>query len=843
MEVTLYYSPFFTGETYRTPNGKPRFEKIVGDAGLLEFLELRLGLSGKESGAIDRLLAYRKALGDVQSEAFYVDAYGNDPLATAKEILRWRDLLVMEGFDPKVSYASSRLQKLAEVEALFHEPGNPERWKLVHERVKGALPGVKIVVRHDLALLPRLIRETLERLGVTEGLAVSGKAFDAEGKSIAIWNFGTVAEAFQWAVDNHRDETVVCPDPFRLNAVLRNRGKAVLAASAGGDSSILQFFRLGLSLLERPVNVKNLLEYLRNGFSPIPGEQRYDLAWVLKTEGGRGKKWTKALEDCKGVSEVDTFLKSLLDAKIEKGMVSKSVVSNWCEAVPDAVSDKEKKLINEGNKSYVAVLFGLCDGMCRILEKEPSDEVSVDFVQKAVKTLYTLSPVRTDEAMAQGWDAVDSHRSLVDSPEKLWWLPCNGGLATPYPYSFLLKEEMDELHIKSMIDFVRYDFARMADVLGAAKEIVLFTCDFDGVDPLAEHPAVTLCKQAAELVLPKQKGSTTGVFKPLRTIETGVDLYPKDVDLSATSIETLIGYPFDFTMARKLHFHDLNSLQLSDLRLTQGTVSHLVFQRMLEDTEKKTPGSIPDMRSMLEGDAFKERVLQAAKEKGELLLLPENRTLFAHFTETIRKSIGVLLDILQNSGPSGRGLKPRKSEEELKGTLRGYDITGSVDFYAAVNDEEIVVIDFKYSKGKSYIAKLEENESIQLEIYAEGLEKMTKKKVVARAYYFFPINQLHTDDPKGIFQGHGVIPHTVKSVEPSLCQRIWDSVAERETELKKGTLEAEEGIPVDEIAYHTMAVQNNLIDIPQQKVDGKEVKSGSPFVHPTKYPILKNVIK
>ncbi|MBO5546626.1 MAG: hypothetical protein J6N50_06505 [Bacteroidales bacterium] len=39
--------------------------KTVGDPGLLEFMELRLGLPGVESDAIDRILAYRKALGDV----------------------------------------------------------------------------------------------------------------------------------------------------------------------------------------------------------------------------------------------------------------------------------------------------------------------------------------------------------------------------------------------------------------------------------------------------------------------------------------------------------------------------------------------------------------------------------------------------------------------------------------------------------------------------------------------------------------------------------------------------------------------------------------------------------
>ena len=838
MDIEIYYSPFFTGETYRRQDGKPRFEKVVGDAALLEFLELRLGLpGGDDNNAVERLLAYRDALEACKVEAFYEEAYKNDPLATAKEILRWRDLLVMEGF-PKAGYEAPRLRKLAEVESRFSKPGTPERWKKVHESVKGAFPGVKFVVCHDLSLLPRLIRETLERLGVKEGHAIGGKPFDAAGKSISIRCFGTVAEAYQWAVDHHGDEVVICPDPFRLNAVLRNREKPLLAASAGGDSSVTQLFRLGLSLLERPLNVKNLLEYLRNDFSPIPPKMRNDLAWTLKTEGGRGEKWQNALDGCEDASKVETFLKALLeDDVVDKGgMVSKSVVSDWCRAVADGVV-----VYNENMAPYVAELKGLCDGMCRIMEREPSDKVSVDSVLKAVKTLYSSVPVRTEEAMAGSWEAVDSHRSLIDAPEKLWWLPCNGGLGTPYPYTFLLKEEMDELQVRPMTDHVRYDFSRMADVLGEAKEIVLFTCDFDGTDPLVEHPAVTICKQSAPKAEQDMRGvgksgSPAGVFVRLGTIETGVDLYPKDIKLSATSTETLIGYPFDFVMAKELGFQDLSSLQLSEMTPTLGTVAHLVFQRMLEDDVEK---SVDRMMEMLDDD-FERRVDDAAKEKGEILLLPENRTLFANFKRTIRESIRVLLRILKEAD-----LRPTISEDPLDVTLDGFaDLTGSVDFHALTPDDKIVVIDFKYSKGKAYIEKLEEDKSIQLELYAEALYEKYGKKVVARAYYFFPINQLHTaEDQPWIFPDmEGVVHHKPNPQPVDLAVRIRNSKAFRQDQLSKGTLEMEEGASLEGIDYQKHVKSNDMIDLPADRKD-KTRKAASPFADPTKYPILKNVIK
>ena len=216
--------------------------------------------------------------------------------------------------------------------------------------------------------------------------------------------------------------------------------------------------------------------------------------------------------------------------------------------------------------------------------------------------------------------------------------------------------------------------------------------------------------------------------------------------------------------------------------------------------------------------------------------MPENRTLLAHFKRTVRKSIGVLLDILEESK-----LRPKDSEVDLNEDLEKLSsVVGSVDFYAERQNGDLVVIDFKYSGGKAYIEKLEDDKSIQLEVYTEALEKMFNRKVTARGYYFFPINQLHTDDDTGVFCGNGVIRHKKKEKDVPLAERIRNSVEQRRSELKQGSLEMEEGAPLDEINYHIKAEDGSLIDLPADK--GK-VKASSPFSKPTKYPILKDSIK
>ena len=80
-----------------------------------------------------------------------------------------------------------------------------------------------------------------------------------------------------------------------------------------------------------------------------------------------------------------------------------------------------------------------------------------------------------------------------------------------------------------------------------------------------------------------------------------------------------------------------------------------------------------------------------------------------------------------------------------------------------------------------------------------------------------------------------------------LSKRIRNSVDFRRNEIKNGKLEVEEGTPVDQIDYHCHVddVDKKMIDIPTTKDDKTKetTKAYSPFSDPTKYPILKNIIR
>src|SRR3984893_5559101 len=87
---------------YQDLQPRDRFnESICGPQGFLRLLELRLGLASKPASAAARIVQYREFLQNAASikERFYTASFAKDPLAVAETLLRWRDELVLAGWD------------------------------------------------------------------------------------------------------------------------------------------------------------------------------------------------------------------------------------------------------------------------------------------------------------------------------------------------------------------------------------------------------------------------------------------------------------------------------------------------------------------------------------------------------------------------------------------------------------------------------------------------------------------------------------------------------------------------------------------------------------------------
>ena len=73
-------------------------ELTCGPAGILGWLEARLGLARRWPSTVERLMAYERALAAASRGSFYFESFDKDPLAVAETLLGWRDELILSGW-------------------------------------------------------------------------------------------------------------------------------------------------------------------------------------------------------------------------------------------------------------------------------------------------------------------------------------------------------------------------------------------------------------------------------------------------------------------------------------------------------------------------------------------------------------------------------------------------------------------------------------------------------------------------------------------------------------------------------------------------------------------------
>ena len=207
---------------------------------------------------------------------------------------------------------------------------------------------------------------------------------------------------------------------------------------------------------------------------------------------------------------------------------------------------------------------------------------------------------------------------------------------------------------------------------------------------------------------------------------------------SQSSINALIQHPFDYALSHLLKLNEPQVGQLADLDNTKGLVAHL-FVKMLVDQYGE---QMPDEYDKLDKGTINHLMDDAIQQTGAILLLPEYKLIREQFKSILKESVSVLASMIRKLH-----LKPVGGEVEFDvnlETIGAFD--GSIDMVLKNVQDEIVIFDFKWSEGKSFMTKLEENKSIQLELYKQAAKIHYGKNVAGVAYYLFPKMTLFTSD-------------------------------------------------------------------------------------------------
>ena len=320
--MKIYYFPNKHGKVYLAPTGHNHIlmDTIVVDTeGLTDLLEERCGLYTKEETFNRRLCEWyavmkpwlEKNTGNILYESFKLN-----PLALAKEMLKWRDQLKMVGWDFVYKDEKTRLGALAAVEKKFHYPGLPDRlWNLISEVKTTKVPfsGVEILLPYEPDLLPVVLNNLLSALkdkGAKVSVIERAKTeepnllkireilketdnkqqvtLDPQDTSFRILKFKTRKEEEEYfAYKPGEKETLWI---IEKNKTFDNRLEASGQNSSGSKtvtgSRITDLLPLLLSIYVKTPDIRNIYNWLSSPYNPLPARFRRKLAETMASKGG-----------------------------------------------------------------------------------------------------------------------------------------------------------------------------------------------------------------------------------------------------------------------------------------------------------------------------------------------------------------------------------------------------------------------------------------------------------------------------------------------------------------------------------------------------------------------------
>jgi hypothetical protein len=857
--MKIIYSPFYDNDPYLGDAPKEMGTTYVGNLGLLSQLQLRAGMHLEAKSDVEREADYLNAMQKHSTGKFFVAAANVDPIGVAGKLLQWRDALVMAGWDGNCNDPNAtKIQALAEIEQDFNSIGNADCWKDVSDKYsKGApLAGEVESIRVDTVKeeLPHLIQKTLDAIQNT-GVEVSYLSNNAAGTpwldptKIKYVEFDDLNDAYEWFAQIIKElpegTVVVNRDNVRLNHTLYTWDQPQAHSSLkDSNPQLLQLFKLSMSIFSRPLNINNLVSYLMLPMSPIPGGLRRKLAKQLMAHGGFGDKVKrddgKERDDWEEIIETFQFLgkngnnspQAIGIAKAKKMQflspirtdyshgISKSDITNYVKNLQDWVQGHwADDTLPAGIKAQLKELLTYLSSFQTALKPLP-ERIEYSQIEKLILQIYRPMNYSLQSAQAGSANIVNDVRAIAANAETLIWLDCQEDDIEKDPYDFLSATERQYLgeHNCSLPDFSKHlETCRNEKLLAMnrCKNIILVRSKYDGTTRLGEHPMVAEAKyeykKTTEKELPPTDPSTifparstTSVtkniekFQPVKALELDCIDYPGRKE-SNSSLDTLIQLPFNYLMEYVAKLPVPDDEQLNNLYITTGLVAHHFFEHVTKDALTKDPKRPLAIMESLVRSEFGERLEAAIDATGLIMRLPENSSSLEQFKTQLKKSILTLIEIMQV-----KDWTPVGCEMEFPGNATGPlmlntigDFGARIDYLAKDKEGNHVIIDFKWSYGKSYIEHLKNNTAIQLELYRQTVLKTYGKPVAGVAYYLMPACQLVTSDFAEIPNSR-LICHIDKDNNNNLYLQIQNSYEFRMNEIRRGHIEEAEMMVVSD---------------------------------------------
>lgn len=612
---------------------------VLGPRGFIDFLELRLGLPPVATDHTTRLLEYREALRGASEKVkrFYSESFKVDPFGSSKVLLRWRDELCLNGWEPgnALSGASLRVLDLAEVDALFRSDILDDATRL--ERIKeiieeGADPKIETVdLLETIDHFPLRWRDVLEKLNVNElalpaqttpiadpgtrlhtmqARLLGGDADFESDESIRIVEGPVLsknADAAAATLSVLKSDSCLISDSTDLAPLDRAVQNLDLPSLGSGSRSslgaLVQLAPVILRLHWGPFNPQAWLEFFLHPVRPLTPKLAGNLAFAInQTPSRENPAWDRAIDETISKTE-DSAQKKRIKKQVKTWLSPKefpedaktSALEESMMKLSDWLGKRGSMIESDKEKSTWLAAAGSVKSLAKSIASVPT-VTREDLERIVAEWLPGASSGESRAPELGGPLRLGSPGHLLETADHLvWWQPRERSVARQ-PWT---KPEVEWL-AKNGVVFPDHDLLvktaqsrAIRVILNARKSLTLFHCpQNEAMDSVLSPLAVRLSAEFGEAIMFSSEALTeteSVTIQPLTgqrdswNIECSELLTPRDNE-SFSSLTKFIYSPWDWVLNYKARLKagpQVDCRIVDDAR-RQGSLLHGFVESLLE---------------------------------------------------------------------------------------------------------------------------------------------------------------------------------------------------------------------------------------------------------------------
>lgn len=835
--------------------------RIVGPQGLLEVLEMLTGLSGSYIGVNERKVKYKQILeaflNNNNNNVFFKDAFKTDPLGTAGELLKYRDQLILTGWNSTVRINSQKIDDLAGVEQFKQiDPGFEDRYMAVLEalKLKDDIDIESIEVKESEEPLHPFFKELFSVLS-NKGVAVNYngdystasedsnlekiKAAIIDEKDVELNNdkndnsFQILLFKSDWeaahffaAQDLNNASTVIINTINKVfDSVIRSYGKPGTGAKVQDENpALIQLFKLATVLFVKPFNILRYKEYLQMPLHPVPAKLRYRLLKSLTDSGGfNAEEFNGMINDYCEVENVENNKKAdYKDFLLLKGSGEETIRVKTVKQFYNSLNSWIVKRMHSGEiesetvkqLNYLKSLNNLL-----ILSLGNTEEIQSKELLRLCDLIYEPLEVKISNAEKDSPDVIAHPGQLIGDVDLTIWLDFYNSEIVPEKYNFLNDSELNDLEGEGCKVWKRseqtsavFDGFKNA-ILRTQERICLVVVEKSGDDAAVDHPLYSYLRakisNIEDFIIPVSLDSNIEItgWKKIPVINRNNVLLPEKQNY--IHIDNGDKIPprekESYSSVELLIQHPFDWLFQYPLKINPG------FTYDVKDVETTMgdvahgfihdiiTGNDKDLTRIKESikKSYNDLLSDAILKHGALLLLDENRFVRERLISQLESSLNKLIEIIEENNLIITG-----TEVKYEGKLPAlnYQLFDSyIDLLLEnKNTGKKYVFDLKWTrKDSKYLSKLKNGKAIQLELYKELIESKDNAGEVITAYFLLSHGVLIS--AYEFKNNEGVVK--IDSEVVNVIDKISNSINFRKNELNKGIVEDAENEKISNLDY------------------------------------------